>query len=553
MKEKFKKILRLGEISIPGQEKRFYPVWILTVVWLLGALVVRPFCDFPLNDDFSYARSVHNLAVDERFEIDNWGAMTLVAQVFWGAGFVKLFGFSFTALRVSTLVIGWLASIAFYYLVRAAGQPGKMPYLVTILLIFNPLWFSLANTFMTDVHFSSWLIFALLFYDKAFRTGKAAWVLSASLCAVIASFIRQPGIMLSAAFALAWLWGKKTSFKSVAISLTPLIINLLLMVSWYRWLAKSQGIPEHYGHFSKLLEKAGKPGFLFDAGQRLGVLAVYMGVFLSPLLVWFWEKEAFPASFRQRKLPVWMGGLFLAGLVLLAWNRLPFGNMIFNLGIGPRVLKDGYYFQNVQPGLRGWELQVFRSLLVLPAFLLIYQGAVTLRQKLADLKRRPFLAFLLINVSLYVGFLLLDVYFFDRYYLPLLPLLVLIALPGNPPTVSFRRKIVAGGLFLTLAVFSIGATHDYHSWNKARWKALDWLTGEQGISPNQIDGGFEFNGWHRVTTEMDYSGAKSWWWIDKDDYAVTFGDIQGYVKIKAYPFYRFLPPERDSIFILKRK
>jgi hypothetical protein len=196
---------------------------------------------------------------------------------------------------------------------------------------------------------------------------------------------------------------------------------------------------------------------------------------------------------------------------------------------------------------------MFRSLIAIPAFLLAYQVVTALRQKRFDAHRRTFTVFLLINVSLYVGFLMLDVYFFDRYYLPLLPLLMLIVLPGIPPTVSFRRKIVAGGLFLTLAVFSIGATHDYHSWNKVRWKALDWLTGKQDISPNQIDGGFEFNGWHRVTSEMDYSGAKSWWWIDKDDYAVTFGDIQGYEKIKAFPFYRFLPPERDSIFILKRK
>ena len=51
-------------------------------------------------------------------------------------------------------------------------------------------------------------------------------------------------------------------------------------------------------------------------------------------------------------------------------------------------------------------------------------------------------------------------------------------------------------MVLPSGILTIGATHDYLSWNRVRWQALHNLMQEPQISPNDIDGGFEFNGWY---------------------------------------------------------
>ena len=112
--------------------------------------------------------------------------------------------------------------------------------------------------------------------------------------------------------------------------------------------------------------------------------------------------------------------------------------------------------------------------------------------------------------------------------------------------------VLAVSALLLLAAFSITATHDYLSWNRARWQALDYLTEEKNIPPNRIDGGFEFNGWHKPGPK-DNGPWKSWWWVDRDDFVIAFGDLPNFTKENGFPFVRWLPPGMDSVFVLKHE
>ena len=105
-------------------------------------------------------------------------------------------------------------------------------------------------------------------------------------------------------------------------------------------------------------------------------------------------------------------------------------------------------------------------------------------------------------------------------------------------------------LLLLLAVFSTSATHDYLSWNRARWDALDFLVHEQGVSPHRIDGGFEFNGWH--FDPGSETRPKRRWWVHDDTYMVAFGPVRGYESIKRFVYDRWLSMDEGSILILKR-
>jgi hypothetical protein len=158
----------------------------------------------------------------------------------------------------------------------------------------------------------------------------------------------------------------------------------------------------------------------------------------------------------------------------------------------------------------------------------------------------------------YGGFLLLDTHFFDRYFIPLILFFLLLALAiVEPKQLIFSKKQCWTASLLTgvFALFSMTATHDYLSWNRARWKAIHYLTEEKKLSPYQIDGGYEFNGWHRRMKEKNEGNGKSWWWVESDDYVVSFGELKGlgYEKIKGFPFEQWAPVQTDSVYVLKRR
>jgi hypothetical protein len=100
--------------------------------------------------------------------------------------------------------------------------------------------------------------------------------------------------------------------------------------------------------------------------------------------------------------------------------------------------------------------------------------------------------------------------------------------------------------------FSIAGTHDYLSWNRARWQALNNLMTELRLSPSDIDGGYEFNGWYLPESEYRTKTAKSLWWVDGDDFMVTFGAVPGFTELRRYPYRRWIPPAHGNILVLGR-
>lgn len=88
--------------------KKHLNIFILLIIFLIVEVIINPIGEFCLNDDWVYAASVKTLLSKGVFEIGSWPAMTLYAHVLWGFVFVKLFGFSFTVLRFSILVLSFV-------------------------------------------------------------------------------------------------------------------------------------------------------------------------------------------------------------------------------------------------------------------------------------------------------------------------------------------------------------------------------------------------------------------------------------------------------------
>ena len=102
-------------------DSRIVPAAALTVYFVACSLLLHPYDNLPFVDDWTYAWSVEQLLKIGELRISDWSAHYPLAQILWGALFCRPFGFSFSALRVSTVVLAWLGALAFYASSRGLG------------------------------------------------------------------------------------------------------------------------------------------------------------------------------------------------------------------------------------------------------------------------------------------------------------------------------------------------------------------------------------------------------------------------------------------------
>ena len=87
-------------------------------VFLLSVAATIPMLEMGFGDDFAYAHIAREFVATGRLSYNGWSAVILIPQVLWAAPFIKLFGFSFFVVRLSTLVLGVLLIPVLYGLGR---------------------------------------------------------------------------------------------------------------------------------------------------------------------------------------------------------------------------------------------------------------------------------------------------------------------------------------------------------------------------------------------------------------------------------------------------
>ena len=138
-------------------------------IFLLAELIVNPTGEFPLNDDWSYAKSILTWIKEGRYDLGEWPAMTLVAHLAWGLLFTKIGGFSFFVLRLSTLVSSFIGIWFLFKIIRKISKSALVAFTGSLVLLFNPIYFNLSNTYMTDVNFNTLLLLACYFTINFFE------------------------------------------------------------------------------------------------------------------------------------------------------------------------------------------------------------------------------------------------------------------------------------------------------------------------------------------------------------------------------------------------
>lgn len=315
----------------------------LLALWCLAILIVNPIGDFPLNDDWAYAHNTYALAQEGRWYFSDWPAMTLVAHTVWGAFFCKIFGASFTVLRFSTLLLGAAGTAGFYQLLRWAEVGPSRAFFGAVLLMFNPLWFVSAFSYMTEVPFLAVLIWAALFSLKTVETRRADWLLATVGLTLWACMIRQLGLLLPMVFAVLFLYKNRFTLRHLLMAGLPFGVCFASVSGFEGWLRDTGQTPEAYTSFGSLVDAIRfNSELLKNVTERSGIILLTLGVFLLPMAVAAFRPGLFqkPNRFGFQQIGLLASGLLVLVAVVAGWRLFPTGNVFYNLGLGAIVLKE---------------------------------------------------------------------------------------------------------------------------------------------------------------------------------------------------------------------
>ena len=550
-------------------------------LWCLSFLVVNPLGDFPLNDDWSFGLTVKHLVENGDFRPSGWFPMPFITNALWGSLFCIPFGFSFTALRISTITLSLIGILGVYILVRGLRQPRWLAVIIALTLGFNPVYYALSNTFMTDVPCAAIMILAAIFFARALRSDSNLHLLIATTLAVAATLSRQLAISIPLAFGLSLLLTRRFTIQNMLrAAISPTVVVGALLV-FRKWLEVGERLhPIYQARMRGVVGLLSKPGALVSplVATNAHLVLLYLGLFLLPVLIF-----VAAAAVRSDKKQMIVLLSFAAGL--LAWRSailvsrgrsllMPLShNILIGSGIGPLTLRDTHILSLDHVPWLPWSFWlVVTAMSLLGATLLIAVLSWAALKFVSGLRLGSHIPhnqvvgiFFLLSGVIYL-LPLLVAGFYDRYLIPVIPLFAACAACayGCVPQ-SHREKVgslrsLGVVILVAMSVFAIGATRDYLAWNRLRWDALRHLMEERGVAASNIDGGFEFGGlylsgsknYQKTLHAGTQDPTNSWWWVQEATYLIAFGDVTAYKVIKEYTYLNWITPRIGKILVLQK-
>jgi hypothetical protein len=159
------------------------------------ALLSRPFVEMGVYDDWSYIKTAMDFAKTGHILYNGWATAMLGWQIVWGALFVKLFGPSFTVVRLSTLPIAMATVYLFYEILRSFGVTKRNAVLGTLTLGLSPPFLFFSVTFMSDIPGLFCIILCLYCCQRALHSASdlqaVTWLVVAGVTNTIGGTVRQ--------------------------------------------------------------------------------------------------------------------------------------------------------------------------------------------------------------------------------------------------------------------------------------------------------------------------------------------------------------------------
>jgi hypothetical protein len=492
--------------------KNYLPAIACALTPILCYLLARPYAEIGIYDDWSFVKTAQVFAQTGHIAYNGWASPMLGWQACLGALFVKLFGFSFSAVRFATVIEATATAFLMQRIFMRAGMNSSNATLATLIFILSPLYLPLAFTFMTDVSgvlcIMACLYMCLRAVQAAREDSAIAWICSAALLNALDGTARQIAWLGVLVIVPSTVWLLRRSRRVLVAGSLSCIAGTTFVVAAMYWFAQQP----HAEPFSPISDRIGWESLKNVA--RACLLGGEQLIFLaSPVLLMYTRC----LHSRNRQM-----------MVLCATVVLCFALMGFTL-IHPGVLKwwvspvEDSMTDNTFGKLNAMAVQEtglptaaygLRFLMTGATILGILSFATcsleraherlfperkwdSLSWKELGIMIGPFsLAYITLLASIAAHREM-----FNRYLLPLLAVLLLMLMRYCQEAMKTHLPLASVILTVVLGGFSIAATHDGFALYRGYRSAIDVLR-SGGIPATAIFEPWEFVGW----TEIDQVG-----------------------------------------------
>jgi hypothetical protein len=224
---------------------------------LVCELIARPYANMGICDDGPYILVTQKLAATGHIVYNGWSAAMLVWQLYLGAAFIKLFGFSFTAVRMSTMLVAVLMAFFLQRTLVLAGITERNSTIGTLALVLSPLYLLLSVTFMSDIHGLFGIVLCLYGCLRALRstsTGSAiGWLCFAVAASALCGTSRQLTWLGVLVMVPCTLWLLRDRRRILLGGSAAALAGVLFILGCMVWLKhQPYTLPEHFavGAFS---------------------------------------------------------------------------------------------------------------------------------------------------------------------------------------------------------------------------------------------------------------------------------------------------------------
>lgn len=495
------------------------------VLEAIALILVWPFANIGYGDDVAYTHLALTLERTGHLVYNGWESAFLISHACWGALFIRVLGFSFVCLRLSTIPFALGAVGLCYKLVRRAGLQPRSAVFVTLLFGLCPLYLPVAVSYMTDVPAIFFMFASLYSFARAEESAGEPKSYGWLALGVATGFIGGTGRQV------VWL---------VPVIVLPYLAWVRRPQRWFRlsaeaaWVAVLAGVNFTTSWFNHQLYTIFQPSVFSELILMIKhpFATVNITARLFMMLILFTLPAAIPLILRSFA-ETWRGPLgrklLVATLLLVVVAAIAIHPSLASLPwISSTLNWQGI---NGDAPLPGRPIVLIRPIRVLVA-ITVYFAVCILAGEVWNIRRLArralqivvepsssgfmFAAMSLVS-AVYLVLLVIraaDFDIFDRYLLPILPWAATAVLlwfaKDYPRTEEMLRKSmpIAWALLAVLAFYAIASTQDLWALAKARVEATRKLEAG-GVPRTAIDAGSEYNAW----TELMNSGRINSRWV----------------------------------------
>ncbi len=489
------------------------PALLCALAVLVCELISRPYAEMGISDDGPYILMAKTLASTGHIVYNGWAAAMIGWQLYIGAAFIKLFGFSFTAVRMSTLFVSLATAFLLQRTLVRSGITERNAVVATLALVLSPLYLLLSVTYMSDI----FGLFAMLvcFYgclralQSATPNAAILWLCFAVATNAIFGTARQIawlGVLVMVPSTLWLLRSQRRVLIAGSIATFAGILSIYACMQWLNhqpYVLPPQPLPHTFSFVSSLLTLA----YFFLAIPFL--LLPIVALFLPTL------RKSRPAVIALLAL-ILLGYLFLGIYPNHLRGGFPLEPTLGAGGnwIGVHGIHEGHQLHGNPPVFLDVPAQALITIVCFGGSLAVLLSLLH-RYRLRAQHTSPSvpsaqdvswkqLGILLVPFALAYTALLIPRtatgWIYDRYTLELGLVALICLVRYYQEQIQPRISLLGIALVATMAVVGVAITHNHFSLYRARI-ALAAELHANGIPDTSIDNGFEQN----FLTELRYA------------------------------------------------